>query len=80
MDHRLMATSEITVWAIWNFRDRTLDHNHISDGYDPVAREPTPMCEHQKIAWQGRNWRPQRAWLVDGVVTSVSATGDGHGS
>jgi hypothetical protein len=63
----------ITIWDIWNFRDRIVEFNHISDGYDPTAKEPTPIDEHQRDAWAGRNWHPRKAFLIDGVVVEESA-------
>lgn len=61
-------TEVITVWDVWNFRDRLIEFNHISMGYDEDAMEPTPLDKHQRVAWYQRGWAPRRAFLVDGTV------------
>lgn len=63
--------SAVTCWYLWNFRDRRLEFNHISDGYSRSVKAPTPMCEHQKAVWAGRAWDPREGRLIDGVVTEV---------
>lgn len=63
-----MNSKIITIWDIWNFRDRCIEFNHISDGYDPEEPEPIPNSPGQSAAWAGRGWHPRAAMLNDGVV------------
>lgn len=41
-----------------------LKHNHISNGYDANATEPTPSCELQQKAWKGGKWRGSEAHIT----------------
>jgi len=66
------VTTVITIWDIWDFRERKMEFNHISVGYDSAHKEPMPMNNHQRVAWTGRGWYPRKALLVDMVVTELS--------
>lgn len=45
-------------------------HNHIEDGWNPHATEPTARCEYQRHCWKGSTWRAIEARLEGGTVTS----------
>ena len=64
----------ITIWdrvnpELMRFGEVKVEFNHISDGYDPEALEPTPASEHQRQHWRGQYWQPRLGYLTsDNVV------------
>lgn len=61
---------KITVWKLWNEERKMYEHNHISDGYDPLVRAPIGRTEQQTKSWSRGLWLPLPAELIDGRIVS----------
>ncbi len=64
----ITVQQELTCWYATNDLREPFKFNHISNGFDPDALQPTPICEHQRQAWRNKFWRPVYALLIDGKV------------
>ncbi|MBI1423113.1 MAG: hypothetical protein GC149_06580 [Gammaproteobacteria bacterium] len=53
----------ITVWERYNDNAKSWEHNHIEDGFDENAEQPTPKGSVQEKSWPGGKWRKHKAHL-----------------
>ncbi len=78
---KMIYLKKITVWELYNKKDRIWEHNHIEDGWSRGNRTPKKSFlatswhgawfPEQEKNWKNKSWRKTFKFLIDGKVETI---------